>query len=70
MLRLPAAPLKDEIRRKIGRGQSVEQIATRIGICPRTIDHLLADQWVSDLRADRMALALGLHPAILWPTEW
>lgn len=45
-----------------------DELAERLGVHPRTVSRwrgLLLD----DMRADRWATALGLHPANVWP-DW
>lgn len=68
---LPAAPLKLALSRARRRGGvSWEGLAQRLGISSRTILRVMASVSVSEVVADRIAIRLGLHPAVLWPDEW
>lgn len=60
--RLPAAPLKRALRRERHmRGETWEQLATRLGISSRTLTRLLASRDIAEQVGDRMACRLGLH---------
>lgn len=61
-LRLPVGPL-------LARAPSVCELARRIDVTPRTI-HRWQHDGVPLLAADRAAIALGHHPADLWPTDY
>jgi hypothetical protein len=69
--RLPAAPLH-RVLRKLRRDESLtwDELAERAGVTPRHLFRLLAAPDVSDRVADRITCRLGLHPVLLWPTEW
>lgn len=70
-IRLPAAPLKRELRRARRRyGDTWDELAVRLRISPRTLTRLLAARDVPEQTADRMACRLGLHPVLLWPRQW
>lgn len=57
-------PLAD-VYRAVGP-LSVVEMAERTGICDRSIVRWLATGAVPDRSADRLAIALELHPAIVW----
>jgi transposase len=50
-------------------GGSGRELAERFGVTDRTIW-----RWkrhgVPDAQADNAAVAIGEHPALVWPTEW
>lgn len=70
-VRLPAAPLKRELRRaRRLYGVTWDELAVRLRISSRTLSRLLAARDVSEQTADRMACRLGLHPVLLWPRQW
>ena len=69
--RLPAAPLQ-RVLRKLRTDESLtwDELAERAGVTPRHLFRLLAARTVSERVADRIVCRLGLHPVLLWPTEW
>ncbi len=70
-MRLPAEPLKQELRRHLAtQGASWDSLAARLGISSRTLLRLMAAQEVSPRIADRWAIRLSSHPSILWPHLW
>lgn len=69
--RLPAAPLKRELRRaRRLYGVTWDELADRLRISPRTITRLLTARDISEPTADRLACRLGLHPVLIWPRLW
>jgi transcriptional regulator with XRE-family HTH domain len=69
--RLPAAPLQRVLRRlRADESLTWDQLAERAGVTPRHLFRLLAATDVSERVADRIACRLGLHPVLLWPTDW
>lgn len=50
-------------------GGSARDLAERLGVTSRTIFRWKADG-IPDVQADRAAIAIGQHPALLWPTDW
>ena len=48
---------------------SISQLSARTGICRRTL-HRWAHDGIPPMSADRAAIALGLHPASVWPCDW
>ena len=71
---LPIAPLLEVLEMSApGHGH---RPATRLGLCRRAgVHHRSFLRWVErgDLppaAADRLAVALGLHPVLVWPDEW
>ncbi len=69
--RLPAAPLKRELRRaRRSYGDTWDELATRLRVSSRTLNRLLGARDVAEPVADRMACRLGLHPVLIWPREW
>lgn len=69
--RLPAAPLQRVLRTlRANESLTWDQLAERAGVTPRHLFRLLAARDVSERVADRVVCGLGLHPVLLWPTEW
>lgn len=69
--RLPAAPLKRELRRaRRAYGVTWDELAVRLDISARTLTRLLAARDIAEQVADRLACRLGLHPTLIWPREW
>lgn len=69
--RLPAAPLHRVLRRlRADESLTWDQLAEHAGVTPRHLFRLLAARDVSERVADRISCRLGLHPVLLWPTEW
>jgi plasmid maintenance system antidote protein VapI len=69
--RLPAAPLKRELRRvRCSYGITWKELADRLQISSRTLTRLLGARDVAEPVADRLACRLGLHPVLIWPREW
>ncbi|MFN0090128.1 MAG: MerR family transcriptional regulator [Acidimicrobiales bacterium] len=50
------------------REDSAGRLADRLGVTARTV-HRWRAEGLSDLQADRAAIAVGLHPALVWP-DW
>ncbi len=48
---------------------TIDTLASRIGVSRRTV-HRWATHGVPADQADRAAIALGTHPACLWPDYW
>ncbi|HEV8663679.1 MAG TPA: helix-turn-helix transcriptional regulator [Candidatus Methylomirabilis sp.] len=68
---LPAAPLHRVLRRlRAAESLTWEELAAQAGVTPRHLFRLLAAERISEGVADRIACRLGLHPVLLWPTEW
>lgn len=68
--RLPAEPLQAELRRARPDWMSWKAFAVRLGVSSRTLARVMAATDLAPEWADRLALRLGLHPAIVWPEEW
>ncbi len=62
--RLPFAPLASE-----ARSSTIETLAHQIGVSRRTVHRWIIHGIPAD-QADRAAIALGTHPAYLWPDRW
>ena len=62
--RLPFEPITNQTR-----GDTIDTIAITIGVSRRTI-HRWINQGIPTEQADRAAIALGTHPAYLWPEQW
>jgi hypothetical protein len=43
--------------------------AARVGVHPRTMDRWRRGAMIRSTTADRAAVALGLHPCLIWPEE-
>ena len=63
-IRYPFEPLAAQ-----ARDATVETLADRIGVSRRTV-HRWAVHGIPAEQADRAAIALGSHPACLWPEHW
>ena len=48
---------------------TIETLANRIGVSRRTV-HRWARDGVPSGQADRIAVAIGSHPAYIWPDHW
>lgn len=69
--RLPAAPLKRELRRAcVVYGLTLDELAVRLHVSVRTLGRLLSARDIAESVADRMACRLGLHPVLIWPEHW
>jgi len=69
--RLPAAPLKRELWRAKRRDHITwTELAVHLRVSARTLARVLDAQDLAEPVADRMACRLGLHPIIVWPTDW
>lgn len=69
--RLPAAPLKRELRRQRRlHAATWDELAERLNVSSRTLTRILRARDLAEPTADRMACRLGLHPALLWPKQW
>ncbi len=62
--RLPFEPLAVE-----AQASTIETLAQRIGVSRRTVHRWVIDGIPAD-QADRAAIAIGSHPACLWPDRW
>ncbi len=62
--RLPFEPLTAE-----ARAPTIGTLATRIGVSRRTV-HRWIIQGIPANQADRASIAVGTHPACLWPEHW
>jgi len=62
--RYPFEPLAIEARHT-----TIETLAARIGVSRRTV-HRWIIHGIPAEQADRAAIALGTHPACLWPERW
>lgn len=49
---------------------TVEQLAVMCRVDTRTIARWKADRRVPVIAADRVAIGLGLHPALVWGACW
>ena len=69
--RLPAAPLRRVLLRlRDAETLTWDELADRAGLTTRHLFRLLGAQSVSELVGDRISCQLGLHPALVWPTQW
>jgi lambda repressor-like predicted transcriptional regulator len=66
----PAAPLVQALRRSRRPGETLGQFAGRLGVSPASLERVLRRSVIGDVAADRWAVALGLHPVLLWPEQW
>ena len=62
--RLPFEPFQNE-----AAAPNVEALAARVGVARRTIRRW-ARHGVPASQADRAAIAIGSHPAYVWPDHW
>ena len=66
---LPAAPLKVYLRDRALKGQ-LASVARRCGMKPAELSRILHQYaYVHWATADRIAIALGMHPIEIWP-DW
>ncbi len=63
-IRYPFEPLATQ-----ARDTTIETLAGRIGVSRRTV-HRWAVHGIPAEQADRAAIAIGSHPACLWPEHW
>ena len=63
-LRLPFRPLAVE-----AQASTIDTLAQQIGVSRRTVHRWISDGIPAD-QADRAAIAIGTHPACLWPDHW
>lgn len=69
--RLPAAPLQRILTRtRLTFGLCWEELAARLGMSSRTLSRVMSARTLSPFVADRLAIRLGSHPALIWPDEW
>lgn len=69
MSRPPAARLPFEPLTAEAQAPTIGTLATRIGVSRRTV-HRWINQGIPADQADRAAIAVGTHPACLWPEHW
>lgn len=62
--RLPFEPISTE-----ARADTIDNLAAHLGVSRRTI-HRWINTGIPVEQADRTAIALGTHPACLWPDIW
>ncbi len=62
--RLPFEPITSQ-----ARSSTISTLAMRIGVSRRTVHRWIIHGIPAD-QADRAAIALGTHPACLWPDHW
>ncbi len=62
--RLPFEPLTAQ-----AQAPTIDTLATQIGVSRRTV-HRWINQGIPANQADRAAIAVGTHPACLWPEHW
>ncbi|MGH2706080.1 MAG: hypothetical protein ACRDJ4_13605 [Actinomycetota bacterium] len=68
---LPSAPLQKVIARtKRVLGMSWGEFGAYLRVSPRTLHRVMAATQIGVHAADHMAIRLGLHPVLLWPSEW
>lgn len=64
---VPSEPLLELAR---GRGYTDGQLAELVGASIRTVQRWKNNSKIRVDLADRAALALGLHPVLLWGSLW
>ncbi len=62
--RFPFEPLV-----RAAQADGIAALARALGVTPRTV-HRWANAGVPAHAADRAAIAIGSHPACLWPRQW
>lgn len=68
---LPSRPLQRAVElKRLSLGMSLEQFGSFLGVTSRTLHRLMSSRSVGVYPADRLAIRLGLHPALLWGLEW
>ncbi len=63
-IRYPFEPLATQ-----ARAATIEALAARIGVSRRSV-HRWAIHGIPAEQADRAAIAIGSHPACIWPEHW
>src|SRR4051794_27566292 len=68
--RFPAAPAQSAIRMFARRhALSIEGVAAAIALDSSLLSRVMERRWLPWPLADMLAIALGTHPAMLWP-DW
>lgn len=68
---LPADPIREIIEARMEAGYSLREIASLLATNLETVRRLLGGQQTVYIHsADRIACALGLHLALLYPDHW
>jgi transcriptional regulator with XRE-family HTH domain len=72
-VKFPTQPLREIAQKRLRDGASLEEIANAMGLTEFALGRVLYNQsrrYISLSLADRIACALGLHLALLWPDEY
>lgn len=70
---LTFAPVVERVGWQCGidlRTITSNDVAVAIGYSPRTVQRWIKRNKINWKYADRVAVNLGWHPCVLWPTEW
>ena len=67
---VPLAPLLERIASAHGPGLTDRTIAELCGVSPRTVLRWRRTQQICAGDTDRVAIALGWHPAAIWGITW
>jgi transcriptional regulator with XRE-family HTH domain len=72
-VKFPTQPLREIAQKRLRDGASLEEIANAMGLTEFALGRVLYNRsrrYISLSLADRIACALGLHLALLWPNEY
>ena len=69
MRRFSAQPVRDYVTEQRRRGAALPQLIRTGGVDARLLERALVRTSLRLDTADRVAVALGLHPSQLWP-DW
>jgi hypothetical protein len=68
---LSAEPLAKLVRDAIGyTPEGIACLASDAGVSTRAIQRILAGHRIRVTTADRVTIALGYHPAMVWGVDW
>ena len=73
-VRFPLRPLVERYAWQVGKlpeDVSTRELAAAIGVQDQTVRRwMTAGDTLPGYAADRLAVALGWHPCVIWPREW
>jgi lambda repressor-like predicted transcriptional regulator len=72
-VKFPTQPLREIAQKRLKAGAALEEVATGMGLTHFALCRILhkgSVSYISPRSADRIACALGLHLALIWPDEY